>query len=79
MLKKVVEVKVKRPRFSSPSDGNQSNFDSRDSETANSNSQQSNHENKNEQNEAEKLNKVESPAKCLLGLTYASSDDEDEE
>ncbi|XP_022737470.1 uncharacterized protein LOC111290433 isoform X2 [Durio zibethinus] len=72
LLKKVVEVKPKRPKFSSSSDGNQSNLKS----------QESNHENKNEltvleSNKAEKQNKVENPAKCLLGLTYASSDDEE--
>ncbi|XVE54998.1 hypothetical protein DITRI_Ditri03aG0125900 [Diplodiscus trichospermus] len=113
LLKMVVEVKPKRPRLSSPSDGIQSNLHSCDSVMTKS--QVSNHENKNEQtvlesnkgekqikvenpsvmaksqecsdenkneqtvfesNKAEKQ-KVENPAKCLLGLTYASSDDED--
>ncbi|XVF66133.1 hypothetical protein PTKIN_Ptkin10aG0010600 [Pterospermum kingtungense] len=82
LLKKVVEVKPKRPRFSSPSDGNQPSLDSAVSDTTNS--PQSNHEKKNEHtvlesNEAEKVNKVENPAKCLLGLAYESSDDDDEE
>ncbi|XVF12071.1 hypothetical protein REPUB_Repub08aG0083000 [Reevesia pubescens] len=73
LLKKVVEVKPKRPRFSIPLDGNQSNSQPRDS----------NHENNNEHivmesNKAEeKHSKVENHAKCLLGLTYASSDDEE--
>ncbi|XP_017974049.1 PREDICTED: uncharacterized protein LOC18604539 isoform X1 [Theobroma cacao] len=80
LLKKVVEVKPKRPKFSSPSDRSQSNLHPSGSVLANS--RESNQENKNkhtilESNKAEKQNKVENPAKSLLGLAYASSDDED--
>ncbi|XP_021292427.1 uncharacterized protein LOC110422739 isoform X2 [Herrania umbratica] len=80
LLKKVVEVKPKRPKFSSPPDRNQSNL--HPSGSVLTNSRESNQENKNEHtilesNKAEEQNKVENPAKSLLGLAYASSDDED--
>ncbi|MBA0674243.1 hypothetical protein Goari_015851, partial [Gossypium aridum] len=79
LLKKVVEVKPKRPKISSPSssepEGNQSNLQSQ--------GQESNHEKKighcvSESNTAEKQNKVEKSTKSLLGLAYASSDDDDD-
>ncbi|PPS19391.1 hypothetical protein GOBAR_AA01190 [Gossypium barbadense] len=72
LLKKVVEVKPKRPKISSPSssepEGNQSNLQSQ--------GQESNHEKKighcvSESNTAEKQNKVEKSTKSLLGLAYA--------
>ncbi|KAK8990641.1 hypothetical protein V6N11_028608 [Hibiscus sabdariffa] len=76
LLKKVVEVKPKRTKFSSPSDaepeGNRSNLQSQ--------RQEFNHEKNghrvSESNIAEKQNKEENPAKSLLGLAYASSDDD---
>ncbi|XP_052886993.1 uncharacterized protein LOC128295454 [Gossypium arboreum] len=80
LLKKVVEVKPKRPKISSPSssepEGNQSNLQSQ--------GQESNHEKKiehcvSESNTAEKQNKVEKSTKSLLGLAYASSDDDDDD
>ncbi|KAL4324664.1 hypothetical protein GQ457_11G031230 [Hibiscus cannabinus] len=79
LLKKVVEVKPKRTKFSSPSntepEGNRSNLQSQ--------RQEFNHEKNghrvSESNIAEKQNKEENPAKSLLGLAYASSDDDDED
>ncbi|KAB2020469.1 hypothetical protein ES319_D07G070600v1 [Gossypium barbadense] len=80
LLKKVVEVKPKRPKISSPSssepEGNQSNLQSQ--------GQESNHEKKvghcvSESNTAEKQNKVGKSTKSLLGLAYASSDDDDDD
>ncbi|MBA0604479.1 hypothetical protein Godav_017136 [Gossypium davidsonii] len=80
LLKKVVEVKPKRPKISSPSSSepevNQSNLQSQ--------GQESNHEKKighcvSESNTAEKQNKVEKSTKSLLGLAYASSDDDDDD
>ncbi|KAH1131237.1 hypothetical protein J1N35_002615 [Gossypium stocksii] len=79
LLKKVVEVKPKRPKISSPSssepEGNQSNLQSQ--------GQESNDEKKighcvSESNTAEKQNKVEKSTQSLLGLAYASSDDDDD-
>ncbi|XVF69682.1 hypothetical protein PTKIN_Ptkin11bG0101500 [Pterospermum kingtungense] len=70
------------PKIFKPSNGNQPSLDSRALYTTNS--PQSNHEKKNEytvleSNEAENVNKVENPAKCLLGLAYESSDDDDDD
>lgn len=80
LLKKVVEVKLKRPKISPPSssepEGKQPNLQSQ--------GQESNHEKKNghcvsESNTSEKQNKVENSTKSLLGLAYASSDDDDDD
>ena len=89
LLKKVVEIKPKRQRTSSPSYGNQSTPASKDSALKNLESES--HQEK-EQPEADRedkewpsrLNKVEgdtnmeNPVKSLLGLAYASSDDDED-
>ncbi|GLU12787.1 hypothetical protein SLE2022_294460 [Rubroshorea leprosula] len=76
LLKKVVEIKPKRPRVSSSSSGNQHTT------TSSTNSKKSDEEDKehpaSERNKAEDQKKVENPVKSLLGLAYASSDDEDD-
>jgi hypothetical protein len=88
-LKKVVEIKPKRQRTSSPSYGNQSIPASKDSALKNLESES--HQEK-EQPEADRedkewpsrLNKaegdtnMENPVKSLLGLAYASSDDDED-
>lgn len=84
MLKKVVEVKPKRPKVSNSSDGNYSSPIS--SDRASDNKIKVNQEKKehipasskpegetNVKNEAE-----ENPVKSLLGLAYASSDEEED-
>ncbi|GMY12739.1 ankyrin repeat protein [Fagus crenata] len=89
LLKKVVEIKPKRQRTSSPSYGNQSTPASKDSALKNLESES--HQEK-EQPEADwedkewpsRLNKaegdtnMENPVKSLLGLAYASSDDDED-
>ncbi|EXB23623.1 hypothetical protein L484_006205 [Morus notabilis] len=78
LLKKVVEIKPKRPRVSSLSDGNRS-------ASSHSASTDLKSETKNKENEqplaksdnTEGQIKVENPVKSVLGLAYASSDDED--
>lgn len=78
LLKKVVEIKPKRKRVSSPSNGNQStsshsaSLDLK-SDTKNKDTEQPLPKSYN----AEGQTKVENPVKSLLGLAYASSDDED--
>ncbi|KAJ6926158.1 hypothetical protein NC651_010565 [Populus alba x Populus x berolinensis] len=85
LLKKVVEVKPKRPKVSNPSDGNYATPIS--SDPASDNKIKVNQEKKehilpapskpegetNVKNEAE-----ENPVKSLLGLAYASSDEEED-
>ncbi|XP_060670327.1 uncharacterized protein LOC107419630 isoform X2 [Ziziphus jujuba] len=82
LLKKVVEVKPKRPRVTSPCDGNRS------ASVSNASTNSTNLNSKTEQEKGKytpdvkpsKENgetKVENPVKSLLGLAYASSDDED--
>nr|XP_048329418.1 uncharacterized protein LOC107419630 isoform X1 [Ziziphus jujuba var. spinosa] len=82
LLKKVVEVKPKRPRVTSPSDGNRS------ASVSNASTNSTNLNSKTEQekgkytpdvkpNKENGETKVENPVKSLLGLAYASSDDED--
>lgn len=69
-MKRVVEVKPKRPRVSNLSDL--------------SNPKHDNNNDKVKENPLVKTNKTEgeteaeNPVKSLLGLAYASSDDEDE-
>ncbi|GMI76575.1 hypothetical protein like AT1G73350 [Hibiscus trionum] len=79
LLKKVVEVKPKRTKLSSPSDsepgGNRSNLQPQRKELNN----EKNGHHVSESNVAGKQNKVENPAKSLLGLAYASSDDEEDD
>jgi hypothetical protein len=86
LLKKVVEVKPKRPKVSNSSDGNYATPIS--SDRASDNKIKVNQEKKehvlpapskpegetNVKNEAE-----ENPVKSLLGLAYASSDEEEED
>lgn len=78
LLKKVVEIKPKRLRVSSPSNGNRStsshsaSLDLK-SDTKNKDTEQPLPKSYN----AEVQTKVENPVKSLLGLAYASSDDED--
>lgn len=79
LLKKVVEIKPKRPRVSSPSNGNTQ----ASSCSASTNSRKSDQVDKkenllSESNKVEGSTKVENPAKSLLGLAYASSDDEED-
>ncbi|XP_039010936.1 uncharacterized protein LOC120139905 isoform X2 [Hibiscus syriacus] len=79
LLKKVVEVKPKRTKFSSPSDsapeGNSSNIQSRGQEIVH----EKNEHHVSESNTTGKQTRMENPAKSLLGLTYASSDDDDDD
>ncbi|XP_059454182.1 uncharacterized protein LOC132184529 [Corylus avellana] len=85
LLKKVVEIKPKRQRSSDPSDGNRS--------TPASNKFESHLKKENEQPEADQEEKeqplsrsnkadedtnMENPVKSLLGLAYASSDDDED-
>ncbi|TXG51787.1 hypothetical protein EZV62_024311 [Acer yangbiense] len=70
LLKKVVEVKPKKPRVSSPSESDGSTV-SRPS------SKKEQEQNSLKSNKAAGQNEVENPVKSLLGLAYASSDDED--
>ncbi|KAJ8767941.1 hypothetical protein K2173_020881 [Erythroxylum novogranatense] len=90
LLKKVVEVKPKRPRVLNPSDGNHSSPTSSDHSPAYSRLQ-TDHEKKepilstsdqgDEETKKDKSaeDKIEhgNPVKTLLGLAYASSDDEE--
>ncbi|KAK0586800.1 hypothetical protein LWI29_012506 [Acer saccharum] len=68
LLKKVVEVKPKKPRVSSPYDG---------STVSRPSSKKEQEQNSLKSNKAAGQNEVENPVKSLLGLAYASSDDED--
>ncbi|KAK4551602.1 hypothetical protein RGQ29_032329 [Quercus rubra] len=90
LLKKVVEIKPKRKRTSSPSDGNQSTPASNDSalKTLKSESHQEKEQPETDREEKEwplsRLNKAEgdtnteNPVKSLLGLAYASSEDDED-
>lgn len=74
-----MEIKPKRYRVSSPSDGNQSTPSHSASTDLKS---ETKHEKEKEyplskSDKAEDQIKVENPVKSLLGLAYASSDDED--
>ncbi|KAK8972134.1 hypothetical protein V6N11_000600 [Hibiscus sabdariffa] len=79
LLKKVVEVKPKRTKFSSPSDseaeGNRSNLQSQGQELKD---EKNEHHVSTTDTSSGKQNKMENPAKSILGLTYASSDDDDD-
>ncbi|KAJ0048809.1 hypothetical protein Pint_16600 [Pistacia integerrima] len=81
LLKKVVEVKPKRPRVSSPSVGNQSSLVSSNSASKNLKSEvdqkHGGERTSPMSNKPETQTEVENPVKSLLGLAYASSDDED--
>ncbi|KAG8638059.1 uncharacterized protein LOC110601924 isoform X2 [Manihot esculenta] len=86
LLKKVVEVKPKRPKVS---DGNHFTPTSSDHSSANSSkavekkecflSKPGKIDENNEENAAKNDTGQENPVKRLLGLAYASSDDEDED
>ncbi|KAL9437781.1 hypothetical protein AB3S75_023617 [Citrus x aurantiifolia] len=81
LLKKVLEVKPKKPRVSTPSDGNQPKAISSNS-AANNIKPEVDQAKKKEQTTSKSdkpggQNEVEKPVKSLLGLAYASSDDED--
>ncbi|XP_028756554.1 uncharacterized protein LOC114715821 isoform X2 [Neltuma alba] len=93
LLKKVVEIKPKRPKLSSPSDGNQStpvpsnaNITKRESESERlkEKGQQSLSEankkqpSSGESQEAEGKIKMDNPAGGLLGLAYDTSSDDEE-
>ncbi|KAK9983293.1 hypothetical protein SO802_032818 [Lithocarpus litseifolius] len=90
LLKKVVEIKPKRKRTSSPSDGNQSTPASNYSalKSLKSESQQEKEQSETDREEKEwplsRLNKAEgetnteNPVKSLLGLAYASSEDDED-
>ncbi|KAK2655208.1 hypothetical protein Ddye_008260 [Dipteronia dyeriana] len=85
LLKKVVEVKPKKPRVSSPSDRSSvpkpSDRNHPIGISSNSASkvdpEKEQEQNSLKSNKAEDQNEVENPVKSLLGLSYASSDDED--
>ncbi|XP_031263021.1 uncharacterized protein LOC116121215 isoform X2 [Pistacia vera] len=81
LLKKVVEVKPKRPRVSSPLVGNQSSLVSSNSASKNLRSEvdqkHGGERTSPMSNKPETQTEVENPVKSLLGLAYASSDDED--
>lgn len=82
LLKKVVEVKPKRHRVSSPSNGNQTAPNSSDSALKNPKSEvdqlKAGESPLSRSKKAEDATKAENPVKSLLGLTYESSDDEDD-
>lgn len=82
LLKMVVEVKPKRHRVSSPSNGNQTNPNLCDSALKNLRSE-ADHQKAGESalsrsKKVEDLTEADNPVKSLLGLAYESSDDEDE-
>ncbi|KAI4351958.1 hypothetical protein L6164_006256 [Bauhinia variegata] len=89
ILKKVVEIKPKRQRVSSPSDGNQSTAVSSESNrqsvsTQHKEKEQSLSESKEVEeqplpisHEAENKTKTDNSAGSILGLAYASSDEEE--
>lgn len=74
LLKKVVEIKPKRPKLSSPSDGNQSSIEV--TEIASSNDKVEDL-NKKEGGSHIIREKGDESVKSLLGLAYESSDSED--
>jgi hypothetical protein len=85
LLKKVVEIKPKRQRSSDPSDGNRSTPASNNSEShlKKENEQPEAYQEEKEQplsrsNKADEVTNVENPVKSLLGLAYASSDDDED-
>lgn len=82
LLKKVVEVKPKRHRVSSPSNGNQTAPNSSDSALKNPKSGvdqlKAGESPLSRSKKAEDATKAENPVKSLLGLAYESSDDEDD-
>nr|XP_023927435.1 uncharacterized protein LOC112038806 isoform X2 [Quercus suber]XP_023927436.1 uncharacterized protein LOC112038806 isoform X2 [Quercus suber] len=90
LLKKVVEINPKRKRTSSPADGNQSTPASNDSalKSLKSESHQEKEQPETDREEKEwplsRLNKAEgdtnteNPLKSLLGLAYASSEDDED-
>uniref|UniRef100_A0A7N2RC13 Uncharacterized protein n=1 Tax=Quercus lobata TaxID=97700 RepID=A0A7N2RC13_QUELO len=90
LLKKVVEIKPKRKRTSSPSDGNRSTPATNDSasKSLKSESHQEKEQPETEREEKEwplsRLNKAEgdisteNPVKSLLGVAYASSEDDED-
>ncbi|PON57740.1 ankyrin repeat protein [Parasponia andersonii] len=80
LLKKVVEIKPKRHRVSSRSDGNQSTPS--DSAALTNLKSETKHEKEkghslSKLDKAEGKSQVENPVKSLLGLAYASSDDDE--
>lgn len=82
LLKKVVEVKPKRPRISSLSDGIQSNLDSSESALTNlmhkTDKQQERDCSPSRPSKVQEERKVENPVKSLLGLAYENSDEEED-
>lgn len=82
LLKKVVEVKPKRHRVSSPSNSNQTAPNSSDSALKNHKSEvdqlKAGESPLSRSKKAEDATKAENPVKSLLGLAYESSDDEDD-
>ncbi|XP_021743092.1 uncharacterized protein LOC110709184 isoform X2 [Chenopodium quinoa] len=79
LLKKVVEIKPKRSKLSSPSEGNQSNSDINEIATP----EHKVEELSEKQKDSQLLSKEQAPktaddtVKSLLGLAYESSDSED--
>ncbi|OVA10776.1 hypothetical protein BVC80_645g108 [Macleaya cordata] len=80
LLKNIVEIRPKRHRVSSPSDGNPTATSSAQASTNGRIEPQREKEltpsRPNEEKEAE--TKLENPVRSLLGLAYESSDDEDD-
>ncbi|XP_022998283.1 uncharacterized protein LOC111492966 [Cucurbita maxima] len=72
LLKRVVEVKPKRPRVSSPAELSNPKHESENEKVKEKKALPS----KTDKSEGEK--EAENPVKSLLGLAYASSDEEDE-
>ncbi|KAG7037092.1 hypothetical protein SDJN02_00713 [Cucurbita argyrosperma subsp. argyrosperma] len=72
LLKRVVEVKRKRPRVSSPAELANPKHESENEKVKEKKALSS----KTDKSEGEK--EAENPVKSLLGLAYASSDEEDE-
>ncbi|GAB4843204.1 hypothetical protein Ancab_013169 [Ancistrocladus abbreviatus] len=80
LLKKVVEIKPKRRRMSSPSDGDQSTTIPSNNGVTTSNSeviQKKEQEPVLQTSVGEDTTRADNPAKSLLGLAYESSDSDD--
>ena len=78
LLKKVVEIKPKRQRFSSQSDGNRPSLARSASTDLKSESKPKESEHASlKLDKADGPSTMENPVKSLLGLAYTSSDEDD--
>ncbi|KMT03743.1 hypothetical protein BVRB_8g188910 isoform B [Beta vulgaris subsp. vulgaris] len=75
LLKKVVEIKPKRPRMSSPHDENQTSTDITERALSKHKVEELNKEERGFQSK-QAVNKADDTVKSLLGLAYESSDSE---